>query len=476
MAIDKIKTAGLGENLEIAGTEAAKVPVGTTAQRASAQSGDIRFNSTLSLMEYYDGANWKSIDSPPVITSISPTTETDASANIVLTGSNFQSGATVKFIGNDGTEYNSPTVTIDSSTQITATTPSSALTVANEPYDIIITNASGLSGTLADALDAGATPTWTTAAGNIGTVYEDDAISGLSIAATDADGQSVSITSSDFSITGVTLNSNGTITGTPNVNDTYAVGGVTHTFNANASDGTNTGTRTFNILRKWNDGSSAATALQYGSDVVSVMGGSFVAGKYYLTGLTSAGLTAQQVYVDSDGWMLYYRHAGTSGSFSATYEITGNALGEGAIGTLNSPTQGLTDSGSSTTAGSRGVARLSTEFVRALGGNSASGNVYRHETGSTTAYITDGQSFYTAPTGSGDVYGYDDSISVGSSYAGRRTYTGEVTAADRPFCSYGGSSFTGGVIPFYHGSNYSGGYSQPTTTWHVDITMWVRQY
>ena len=60
------------------------------------------------------------------------------------------------------------------------------------------------------------------------------------------------------------------------------------------------------------------------------------------------GQTAQQVYVDSDGWMLVYRHAGTGGGYNSTYEIRGDTLGEGAIGTLNSPTQGLTDSGSST--------------------------------------------------------------------------------------------------------------------------------
>ena len=117
-------TTALQTNPEFSGTEAARMPNGTTGQRTSAKTGDIRFNTTLSLMEYYDGTAWKSIDSPPVVSSISPTTETDANANIVITGSNFQSNATVKFVGNDGTEYNSPTVTVNSSTQVTATTPS----------------------------------------------------------------------------------------------------------------------------------------------------------------------------------------------------------------------------------------------------------------------------------------------------------------------------------------------------------------
>ena len=276
-AVTGDKTA---HDIHLAGTEAARMPVGTTAERVNAASGDIRFNSTLSLMEYYDGTNWKSIDSPPVVSSISPTTETDANANITITGSNFQSGATVKFVGNDGTEYNSPTVTVNSATEIVATTPASALTVANEPYDILVTNASGLSGTGTDLLDAGSAPSWTTAGGNIGTIVEDEAISSLSIAATDADGQSVSITSSDFSITGVTLATSGAISGTPNVNDTYAAGGVTHTFDAVASDGTNTTTRTFNILRKWADGSTSALAAPSAQSIRDL--GITTSGMYYL--------------------------------------------------------------------------------------------------------------------------------------------------------------------------------------------------
>src|SRR6056300_1853733 len=90
-------TTSVKTNPEFQGTEAARMPVGTTAERANAQSGDIRFNSTISLMEYYDGVQWKAIDAPPVLTSISPTniSDTDSSVDIVVTGSNFASGAVV---------------------------------------------------------------------------------------------------------------------------------------------------------------------------------------------------------------------------------------------------------------------------------------------------------------------------------------------------------------------------------------------
>tara|TARA_X000001382_G_C3158473_1_gene175427 strand:- start:199 stop:1386 length:1188 start_codon:yes stop_codon:yes gene_type:complete len=217
------------------------------------------------------------------------------------------------------------------------------------------------------------------------------------------------------------------------------------------------------------DGSSAALAPQYGSDVINALGGSFSAGLYYLTGLTTSGFSAQQVYVDADGYMLFYRHAGTGSSYNSTYEITGDALGEVAIGTLTSPTMGLTTTGVSTAAGSRGMARLATDFVRALGGESASGNVIRMTVGSNTVYITDAQWYATAPTGSGDTYGYDNSISYGNSYANRRATTSFAHDSGRPLSTYPGYN----VIPYYHGNGYSGGYDG---AWSRDTTIWVRQY
>jgi hypothetical protein len=227
------------------------LPNGTTAQRPTAASGMIRFNSTLNLAEYYDGNLWKAIDSPPTLDSISPTTESDASANITITGSNFQSGATVKFIGDDGTEYNSPSVTVNSSTEIVATTPSTPLSVANEPYDVQVTNTSGLSGVIADALDAGDAPAWDTASGNIGNIYDGSRSSvSLSVSATDPDGDTITyaLASGDSLPSGLSLNSStGAITGS-----TSSVGSdTTTTFDIEASTASgDTTSRTFNIVQK----------------------------------------------------------------------------------------------------------------------------------------------------------------------------------------------------------------------------------
>ncbi len=213
------------------------------------------------------------------------------------------------------------------------------------------------------------------------------------------------------------------------------------------------------------DGSTAALAPAYGSDIIAL---GKPAGLYWLTGAINSQFSAQQVYVDSSGWMLFYRHAGTGGSFNSTYEITGDALLENAVGVLTSPTQGLTDTGSSTTAGSRGVARLATNFVRALGGDSSIGNIYRFTIGAqSTVYITDAQWWATATTS--DSYGVT-SISWGTSYTGRRDNTG-TPEAPRPMGTYPLGSYT---IPYYHGNNYSGGYDG--TNWHVASTLWVREY
>jgi hypothetical protein len=45
----------------ISSTGAVRVPVGTTAQRPSSATGQIRYNSTLALLETYNGSDWVSV-------------------------------------------------------------------------------------------------------------------------------------------------------------------------------------------------------------------------------------------------------------------------------------------------------------------------------------------------------------------------------------------------------------------------------
>jgi hypothetical protein len=162
-AVTLVKTDSLFVNTEISGTEAARMPVGTTAQRTSAQSGDIRFNTTNSLMEYYNGSIWKSIDSPPTISSITyPGDDTAADPaggqTITLGGDNFATtgAVTVEVDGNTASS-----VSVVSATQLTFTSPAGSA----GDVQVELINPSGLSGRATFSYSG--VPTWNTAADTI---------------------------------------------------------------------------------------------------------------------------------------------------------------------------------------------------------------------------------------------------------------------------------------------------------------------
>jgi hypothetical protein len=406
------------ENIVDTGTEGTKVALGTTAQRGST-TGQIRFNSTNNLAEYYDGTQFKSIDAPPTVTSISPTTQTDANANIVITGSNFASGATVKFVGADNTEYTSPSVTVNSATQITATTPSSALTVANEPYDIKVTNTSGLTGTLADALDAGGTPTWSTSAGNIATVEEGASLS-TSISATDPDGQTVSYSETGgtvLSTNGFTLNSStGAITGTaPTVS-----GNTTLSFTGRASDGTNIADRVFNIIV--NDAPTGGTITSYTYNSVNYKVHTFTSnGSFVLS-----GSRAVDIFVLGGG--------GAGGGGNAS----NHGAGGGAGGLLWRPSKTLSAATYTITVGQGGA--WSDGSINAVGGNNSifTGSGYTLTgLGGGGGSGTSGTTPSSANGGSGGGAGRD----AGSNAAGQSTQT---NSEDSSAYAYGNNGGTAG--------------------------------
>lgn len=248
-----------GDNPEFEGTEAARMPRGSTAQRANAQSGDIRFNNTTSLMEYYDGTQWRPIDSPPTVNSISPTSiaDTDSSASIVITGNSFATGAIARAVGTDGSEITATTTTVDNGSQITAVFDGTQFSDAVEDYDIKVVAASGLSGVLDDALAVNASPAFTTAGGTLATILDNwdtthtNTYSSIAtIAATDDEGATLtySLESGD-SLAGMSIDSStGVISGAPDEASTYS--GTANQFDIEVSDGTNTVSRSFNIVVK----------------------------------------------------------------------------------------------------------------------------------------------------------------------------------------------------------------------------------
>lgn len=233
-------------NLTGKGTTGVKLPVGTTDERVNTL-GTLRFNSTQGFAEYYNGNQWVAIDSPPSVSSVNPTNFESSAlpSNIVITGTNFRSAVTVKFVGSNGIETEAGSVTRDSSTQITAQVPNS-LTSANEPFKVKVTNTnSSLSGELANAFNIDAAPAFGVAAGTLGTLSSGGSASSLTtVTATDDEGDSITFSITSGSLpSGITFNSNGTFSGN--------AGGVssstTSTFVVTASDGTNTSTRQYTI-------------------------------------------------------------------------------------------------------------------------------------------------------------------------------------------------------------------------------------
>ena len=182
---------GAGTSSFMKGGDGVGVSTSTTTIRnalSGVKPGQIVFNHTTSLMEYYNGSSWIPIDTPPSVTSVNNTNITqaqiDSGFDLVITGSLFKSGATVKFIGNNGAELTSPSVTVDSTTQITARVNGS-VSNANEPYDVKVTAASGLANTLEDAFNVNAKPVWSTASGTLATIDDNATGTHATVSATD---------------------------------------------------------------------------------------------------------------------------------------------------------------------------------------------------------------------------------------------------------------------------------------------------
>ena len=259
------------KNTVFTGTTGLRVsdPTGTEAQRVD-ETARLRFNADTGLMEYDGGTNWKPIDSPPSITSISPSSfasDGTSTFTIQVTGSNFSSSVTAKFVNSSGVEIAPTSVTRVSSSRVDLVT-TAAMDVAGEPYDIIITNSSGLAATLEDALDAGSAPTFSAAAGSLGTLNNGNrAASALTYQTfgsnTDADGTTISYSITSGALpTGMSLGTsgnNGTIQGTADAETTN----TTYNFTITASDGVNTASRAYSItvnapqVQTYNSGSGS---------------------------------------------------------------------------------------------------------------------------------------------------------------------------------------------------------------------------
>ena len=304
--------ADVKQNLSATGNEGLKVPVGTTAQRGSTQ-GQIRYNTDLKSLEVYNGSSFDVIYPTPTITAITPTTVTsDSTQTFTITGTNFRAGMVVSFITDGGSSSNADTTTISSSSSMTATKAGSHFTNADEPYDVKITTLEGQTVTSADAIVRDIAPTFTTAAGNVGTIDDVGDATHATIVATDPDSTAVTfaeVGGSNLSGAGLAINSStGAITGEPN----NVSNSTTVSFDIGATSDSVTTTRTFNIIiNPALDGSSEARATpsaKYLRDTLSLgTAGTGNDGTYWVK--PNGYSTAYQLYCildtrwDGGGWV-----------------------------------------------------------------------------------------------------------------------------------------------------------------------------
>jgi hypothetical protein len=287
MPLTRIKTKGLGNsvsrvNLVDTGTEGTSIAKGTSAQRGTTE-GQFRYNTDTNSFEGRNDSEFVALESNIGVTSISPTsfTPSDNSGgnnSLVITGTGYKSGATVQVIGNNGTIVSASSVTVNSSTQITAVIPT--LNAALEPFDIKVTNASGNSAQLDNTLQINTTPVWSTSAGTLATINDTATGTHATVAATDADGETITYSVVSGALPGnVSLNtSTGAISGDP----TNIDNSTTYTFELGASDGTDTVNRTFNIVvNPVLDGSTSARAATTAQALYNL--GITTNGVYYLT-------------------------------------------------------------------------------------------------------------------------------------------------------------------------------------------------
>src|SRR5210317_32225 len=236
-------------NIVDTGTEGTKVATGTTAQRGST-AGQIRFNTTTNLAEYYTGTEFKAIDSPPVITSIDDGDIDSAGGGnqtIVITGSNFSSSVTVLLIANSGSDIIPSTVTRNSATQITITHAKNQFVNTNEPYDVKVINENGLSAVLFDAINVDNEPRWQTSAGALsGSPFSEGDTLNVTLSATDPEGETVTYSLQSGALpSGISLNSStGVLSGTlPDESSN-----VTYNFTIRATANSKTTDRSFSLV------------------------------------------------------------------------------------------------------------------------------------------------------------------------------------------------------------------------------------
>ena len=231
----KVDTVQDQDGNDIIQESAGTVTVGQSGQTVAVAGG-----ATLSVPTLLVNGEPVTAITLPTVTSISPDTIENTQTSITITGTNFVNGATVNAISTTGAIYTADTVTFNSSTSISA---AFTLTV-DGTYYIRVENPDGLAGRSATALlTVSDAPTWSTAAGSLGSVAAGSAVS-FTVTATSDSAITYSVVSGSLP-GGTSLNSStGEISGT----ESGATAETTYNFTIRATDAeAQTADRAFSI-------------------------------------------------------------------------------------------------------------------------------------------------------------------------------------------------------------------------------------
>ena len=174
-----------------------QIPTGASNDRPPVgEAGMIRYLTNTNVIEYYNAntGSWVPISQqPPEITSISPVQLQDPSSGqfqtFTITGTDFASGCFVEFIGQDDTSYGDDQTNFINETSIQAVfNANNSIYDAsfNEPFTVRVSNPSGLTGTLTDAVVYNARPVFTNLT-NLGAVDSSQNVFGLLVDLTGTD-------------------------------------------------------------------------------------------------------------------------------------------------------------------------------------------------------------------------------------------------------------------------------------------------
>ena len=239
-ANDIIEILSFGSfDLNNASTTRTQLGLGTAATQDVGTSANnvVQLNGSGALPAI-DGSNLTGVaETKPTISSISPSTITNAQTSVTITGTNFTSVPLVQAINSTGGIIFADTVAFTSATSITAnftlTTDGTYFIRVENPNGLAVRSSSALL-TVSDA------PTWTTSAGSLGTVAGGASVN-LSVAAsgdsTIAYSETTSVLTSNSNTPAGTMNlslnsSTGAITGTAPAPSS----GTTYTFTLRATD------------------------------------------------------------------------------------------------------------------------------------------------------------------------------------------------------------------------------------------------